>query len=131
MLLLNPLVCTSLSRFCVKYSKSDIKLTQSVIRMYQDHLLSSFEDSILSSFYFPTYVSSYINFPPGFSVLDSYQCEQLHECSFLINISAEFLTHVTGHLWYSYKTIVDTFPSLLLRRTAFPFLVSFCISRNF
>jgi hypothetical protein len=31
------------------------------------------------------------------------------------------LTGLSGHLWLSYKTKTDTFPSLLLRRKAFPF----------
>jgi hypothetical protein len=131
MLLLNPLVCASLSWFCVKYSKFQIKITQPVSRMYQDHLLSSFDHSILSSFYFPRYVSSFINFSPGFSVLDPYHCAQLYECPFLINAPAEFLTRLTGHLRHSYKTKVDTFPSLLLRGKAFPFLDSLFISFSF
>jgi uncharacterized membrane protein YhdT len=42
MWMLNPRLCTS-SWFCVLYSKSQMKITQPVSRMYQNHLCSSLD----------------------------------------------------------------------------------------
>ena len=129
MLLLKPLFWTSSSWFLVLYSKPDIKITQPVSRMYQDRLFFSFDHSIISSFYFSTYVSGYVKYYPGLSIQYSYHLWTAPWMLFPYKpLRRIILTRLSGHIWLSYKITVDTFPFLFLRKKAFPYLDSIFIS---
>jgi len=126
MLLLKPLFWTSSSWFWVLYSKSDIKITQPVSRIYQDHLFSSFDHKIISLFYFSTYVSSYVKYYPGLSILYSYHLWTAPWMLFPYKpLRRIILTRLSGHIWLSYKITLDTFPFPFWRKMHFSFSTNF------